>query len=83
MFLDAVDSILQLNTSFAGMIRDVVVILTCALSSIIEFYFGNRGAISAVKSATEHTDKGSKTGTDSPPTPTPTPTPTPKRAPPS
>jgi hypothetical protein len=70
-FWNAVNFILQLNTSFAGMIRDVVVILTGALSSIIGFYFGNRGAITAAKSATEPTDKGSKTGTGSPPTPAP------------
>jgi hypothetical protein len=64
-FWNAVNSVLQLNTLFAGMIRDVVIILAGALSSIIGFYFGSKGAISAAKSATESLDKEGKSGIES------------------
>ena len=64
-FWNAINSVLQLNTLFAGMIRDVVIILAGALSSIIGFYFGSKGAISAAKSATESIDKEGKSGIES------------------
>jgi hypothetical protein len=64
-FWNTVNSVIQLNNSLAGMIRDVVIILTGAIASIMGFYFGNRGAINAAKSATESSSKRDNSDDDS------------------
>jgi hypothetical protein len=69
-FWNAFNSVTELNTMLGGMVRDVVVILTGALSSIIGFYFGNRGAINAAK---ESKEGARSTITPSMPPPTSTP----------